>query len=175
MGRANSAVGVLLVAVLLAGVSGCGQESGVNGAVTSSGTDPKQTVSDEQGRLTSGAPSAKVLDLHRLNVPPGAQDVYSLISDGWSSYSLCLTFRLPKTDMEMFLDGIGVPRSEMRKGFYVEDADEAGWSSRPGRTYLEGSSDGTSEPGPSPTYTVSVDVTNDSAYTVYLRSVVVPS
>jgi hypothetical protein len=175
MGRTKSAVGALLLAVLLAGATGCGQETGGSRAVTSSGTDPKQTVSDEQGRLTSGAPSAKVLGMHRLNVPAGAQDVSSLVSDGWSSYSLCLTFRLPKTDMEKFLDGIGVPRSGMRKGFYVEDADEAGWSSRPGRTYLKGSSDGTSEPGPAPTYTVSVDVTEGGAYTVYLRSVVVPS
>ncbi|MFC9243829.1 hypothetical protein ACFT7S_07175 [Streptomyces sp. NPDC057136] len=63
----------------------------------------------------------------------------------------------------------------MRKGFYVEDADEAGWSNRPGRTYLKGSSDGTSEPGPAPTYTVSVDVTEGSEFTVYLRSVVIPS
>ncbi|MEE1804921.1 hypothetical protein [Streptomyces sp. BE133] len=110
-----------------------------------------------------------------MSVPTGAQDVSSLISDGWSSYSLCLTFRLPKPDMEKFLDGIGVPRSDMRKGFYVEDADETGWSSRPGRTYLQGSSDGTSEPGPAPSYTVSVDVTEGSELTMYLRSVVVPS
>ncbi|MEU8675018.1 hypothetical protein [Streptomyces sp. NPDC048560] len=175
MRRAKSAVGALLLAALLAGVAGCGQETGGSRAVTSSGTDPKQSVSDGQGRLTSGAPAAKVLNMHRLSVPKGAQDVASLISDGWSSYSLCLTFRLPRAGMETFLDGIGVPRGDMREGFYVEDAEEAGWSGRPGRTYLKGSSDGTSEPGPAPTYTVSVDVTDGGAYTVYLRSVVVAS
>lgn len=132
-------------------------------------------MSDGQGPLSSGGPSAKVLALHRLSVPGGAQDVLSLTGDGWSSYSVCLTFRLPKPEMETFLDGIGVPASQMRSGFYVEDAEEAGWSARPGRTYLKGSSEGRRGQGPAPTYPVSLDVTEAGESTVYLRSVVLPS
>ncbi|MEE1804922.1 hypothetical protein [Streptomyces sp. BE133] len=65
MERAKSAVGALLLTVLLAGATGCGQETGGSRAVTGSGADAKRTVSDGQGRLTSGAPSTKVLSLHR--------------------------------------------------------------------------------------------------------------
>ncbi|MFI7340008.1 hypothetical protein ACIBUY_19000 [Streptomyces sp. NPDC050085] len=160
----------LALAMTLPWMLGCGAESDhVSTASHAQGTGAESAERD----LRSGKPPAKVLTLHRLSIPRDAEGVRYRIDDGWSSYGLQLTFEVPRAEADAFLKSLGVSEEELTKGFYLPEADAAGWKAAKARKYVHGSSDGAQSPSDAPTHSVVLDVTDASRTTVYLTSVVV--
>ncbi|MGK4907729.1 hypothetical protein [Streptomyces albus] len=141
---------------LLVGGTGCAEEK-------SAPAEP---------RMQRGLPSAKVLRLHQLSVPSGARHVAYARDDGWSSYGLALTFRVPECRLDGFLRAARVPNSSLRRGYFLGDVatEQTGWKKRAGRSYVKGSSPGTR--ASAPRHDVTVDMTDrPREVTVYVTSV----
>lgn len=115
------------VVLLLMAVAGCGARGE---------SAPEAKSGAAASGLRNGTPPAKALRLHEIELPPGARRVAWAQDDGWSSYALAPSFRIPERRLDAFLRAVRVPRAGLEPGFSLEavGTETAGWRKRPGRS-----------------------------------------